>query len=664
MFRFFFLLAALFSFNVFAIAPHPDDLFHRLKLDDAFLNSPVCSIKRKGVSLTCDFFTAKNDPAIQSGKITFLNKTHNEKGDHGNIVAEVVSRFLPKGKTYLKESADFQSSIKDDLKNIQSISGHPVLTVNYSIDGGISDEGEVDYEEEAKALCKVMSPILRHKILVLAAGNDSDSLGGEEHLGAFLFAKILSRLSPQERKNLVLVGSTRRDGNREILDTRYSNVAGKYKDQFILAPAGFSSYSPETKRYNPQFGTSFAAPVITGLLTRALLANPHLKPEEAIQILFQTANKRGLVSTGDATLNGSLYGHGIVDAPLFFKAAHAFNSARAQGKAPQTSLARLLKAPQRNVFKDFRKNLRDKLDVMNLLDDYEDKDDSEFKSYKGHIQRIAKQGQVNLGKFPKSMLNLDDFVSCSEIFKTRKLSDRKFTRFALSKFPLSSTSKEMGGSLLSAALIAQRNDLADHLLNNGFNIHLRGKNSLGDAGLLPIHGATYIGNEVYVKKLIQKGSSVTDRINPAFFPYFVDTPLITIVGALEYPNIPQRLKILDMLYHQGANFSQTIVDKTLAELTEELLGADSLITQRVKYYAQNSGVIKRKPIQIEAPAQITPGKKPSLQKGSSKLTRKQTVKEDRKKARLERKKAAQKAKLERKAKQKTKIKGNRAKKKA
>jgi len=671
MFRspFLFLLSVLFSFNVFAIAPRPDELFHRLGLTDSFLRGPMCSVKRKGVALICDFDTLKNDPAIQSGKVTFLNNTHNGEGDHGNAVAEVTSRFLPKGRTYLKEVGKFEDTIRDDLLGNHFINDSPVLALNYSIDLTPDNEQAAEkIEKKAREVAKAIAHVLNKKILVLAAGNNSESAGGQEQVKTFFFSKLLSMLTPQQRKNIVLVGATCRSGNREVLDARYSNVAGKHADQFILAPSGFSAYSPQEKRHERHFGTSTAAPVITGLLTRALLANPRLKPGEAVQLLFQTANKRGLVSTGDVALNKSLYGNGIVDAPLFFRAAHDFNAARTQGKPPQASLTHLLKNPQPNVFRDFKKNLRDKLDVMNLLDDYED--------YKSHIQRIAKQGHMGLENHPSSMFSLDDFDSCSEIFKAQKLPDHQFTQFALSKFPLSSLAKEHGGSILTAALLAQRKDLTNHLLNNKFNIHFRGKNSLGDAGPLPIHAAALVGNDVYVKKLIQKGISINDRVNPTFFPFFVDSLVCTIFGFSNHPHVSQRLNILDMLYHQGADFHQMLGNYSLVELTEEGLGAKSPITKRVKYYAKNSGIIQRKPILIETQTQKAAPKKPNLLKEPVKLTKKTVVsktpqnpvgkeKAAARKAKLTKKAAARKAILVKKAaKKKAKTKKKHTKKKA
>ena len=191
MFRsfFLFLLSVLFSFNTFALTPSSDELFQRLALTDAFLKGPICAVKRKGVALICDYFTFKNDPAIQSGRVTFLNKTHNGVDDHGNTVAEATSRFLPKGRTYLKEVDKFEDTIREDLLGNHFIKNSPVLALNYSIDGGLEDEETEEIEKKAKKLAKVITPVLNRKILVLAAGNDSKSAGGQEQVKTFFFSK-------------------------------------------------------------------------------------------------------------------------------------------------------------------------------------------------------------------------------------------------------------------------------------------------------------------------------------------------------------------------------------------------------------------------------------------------------------------------------------------
>lgn len=641
MFRFLtiFFAGLFFSSHLSAVSPQSDDLFQRLKLKDSFLNGPVCSVKRKGVALTCDLSTVKNDPAIQSGKVIFFDKNHNGEGDHGNQCAEIVSRLLPKGRSYLKQSETFVSSLKKDLRGIHNVSGHPILVVGYSIYGN-------DEREDLQAICKELSPVLRHKIVVLAAGNHRTTLSGKTLQRYSMFEKIFAKLSPQERKNIIFVGATHPKERREILDSRYSNIAGEFGSHFILAPSKFVGYSPRQQRQEMLLGTSFAAPVITGLVTRALLANPKLTSQEVVGLLFQTANKRNLVSTGNFEVDRSFYGHGVADAQLFFKAAHAYNRAREKGKDPRASLSLLLNTSRPNVFKDFRKNIRDKLDILNLLNDYAHLDESDFKGYKNHVLHTTKQGPLNIEKLPSSHFTLDDFEACSQIFNARKLSDDKFTSFALSKFPLSSLS-QYGGSLLTKAISCERKDLVNTLLSREFDIHLRGKDGEGEAGSLPIHAAAWIGDNVTLRKLLQRGGPIDVEHRG------VDPLLITLLGEKERPEkIPQRLSILDMLFHQGANFHRKVNGLSLIDLVEEGLGKDSPLTQRVKYYAENGHHIKKKPLALELQPHKKPTEKPMIAKRNPrKEIRKQAVK-----GKIHKRRALQRKTLKRRASQKKEIK--------
>ena len=601
-----FFVAVVFSWNVFALPPAQNSLFQRLNLDEAFLNSPVCSVKRLGGALVTEYNAVKNDPNIDEDNVTLVNNQHSEEGDHGNIVSSVISRFLPKGRTFLwitPDSLDYGSVAQQNIKN------HPIFAINCSIATSIEETSKAQKNAMIKNFYQKISSLLRlRKILVVAAGNAGHSLGGKENLNTILLSNIISKLPPDLRKYIIFVGATQQIKGQEIINSRYSNNAGEFNNQFILAPSAFSAYSPQKKRQTTPYGTSFAAPVITGLLTRALLANPHLTSEDAIQLLFQTANKRNLLSTGNADLNQKIYGHGVVDARFYLQAAHTLNQLRQRHRNPQGPLAKLLQTTHLNVFRNSRnllqithpnvfrnsRNLKDKLDVVGLLGDY---------GHDTHIQRLLEKDSLNLEKYPSSQFTLDDFSSCSKIFKVRNLSDEQFKNFALSKFPLSSLS-ERGVSLLTQALREERTSLIDHLLQHNFNIHFRGKDAEGNWGVLPIHVAAMMGNQAYVQKLIQRGALINQQFFSPMHEVSFNPLLFTIFAAKQFPKeMNQRLKILDVLYHQGADFHQKIEGQFLVDVTEETFGVHSPLTKRVKHYANNSETIKRKPISTLASKQ-------------------------------------------------------------
>ena len=599
-----FFVAVVFSWNVFALPPAQNSLFQRLNLDDVFLNSSVCSVKRPGGALVTDYDAVKNDPNIDKNNVTFVNDPHHQEGDHGNIVSSVTSQFLPKGRTFLwvtPDNLDYGSVAQKNIKN------HPIFAINCSICTIINEISKSHKNEAIEYFYKNISSLLRlKKILVVAAGNEGHSLGGKEDLDTILLSNIISKLPPELRKYIVYVGATQSIKGQEVIDSRYSNNAGEFNTQFILAPSGFSVYSPQKKRQTKPHGTSCSAPVITGLLTRALLANPHLTSEDAIQLLFQTANKSNLLSTGTAGLNKEIYGHGVVDARRYLQAAHTLNQSRQQHRDPQDSLAQLQTIPP-NVFRN-PKNIKDKLDVVDLLEDY---------GHDNHIRRILEKDPLNLEKHPPFQFTVDDFRSCSKVFKARKLSDEQFKNFALSKFPLSSLS-ESGRSLLTQALREKRTSLVDYLLQHNFNIHFRGKDAEGNWGDLPIHAAAVIGSKTYVKKLIQWGALIDQRFFSPIGELSADPLICTIIGAAAYPKaMNQRLKILDILYHQGADFHQKIEGQSLVDMTEETFGVHSPLTKRVKHYANNSETIKRKPLLAVAlkqppaqPKKIVPKRSP------------------------------------------------------
>ncbi|MCC5996771.1 MAG: S8 family serine peptidase, partial [Oceanicaulis sp.] len=124
--------------------------------------------------------------------------------------------------------------------------------------------------------------------LVIAAGNDGEEEDGSGDSPAFPanFAATADAMG-----FAVAVGSIDLDYNR----SSFSNRAGGMGDFYLLAP-GRGIFAPylNSPTGEPQYahfnGTSLSAPFVAGALALLLQAFPHLQGNEALQILFETAD--------------------------------------------------------------------------------------------------------------------------------------------------------------------------------------------------------------------------------------------------------------------------------------------------------------------------------------------------------------------------------------
>ena len=141
-------------------------------------------------------------------------------------------------------------------------------------------------------------------ILVLAAGNDSFFLGGKDDLESSTLAKAIACLNPEAKKKIVFVGATTRRNDREVLDSDYSNIAGNYASNFVLAPSGFLQYSPQKGKEEMQFGTSFAAPIIAGYAAVLSSKFTDASPVDVAQQLLITAREDSFGAGYDVSIHG------------------------------------------------------------------------------------------------------------------------------------------------------------------------------------------------------------------------------------------------------------------------------------------------------------------------------------------------------------------------
>lgn len=137
------------------------------------------------------------------------------------------------------------------------------------------------------------------RVLVVAAGND-----GKDEAG--VFSAIPKEVASADGLFISVVAV---DQNNNITD--YSNKCGSASSWCIAAPGGteshpiFSTY--EENNVAGLQGTSMATPVVSGSLAMIMSAFPNLTPQQAVQILFETATDLGTPGVDE------IYGHGLVN---------------------------------------------------------------------------------------------------------------------------------------------------------------------------------------------------------------------------------------------------------------------------------------------------------------------------------------------------------------
>ncbi len=129
---------------------------------------------------------------------------------------------------------------------------------------------------------------------------------------------------PSDFDNVVSVINVVQDSNREGVvrsDTSNYNVSGQ-KAKNISAPGGniyTTGYNTNT-HYVIQSGTSFAAPLVSGIAGLMFAANPNLTPYDVEKYLYSTAND--LTESPGSSIGWDRYtGYGLVNANLALNAA-------------------------------------------------------------------------------------------------------------------------------------------------------------------------------------------------------------------------------------------------------------------------------------------------------------------------------------------------------
>ena len=206
-------------------------------IDQQFLNSPICSPKRPGAALVCDYYDSA-DPDFKSGNITILEPltTADWSNNHGGYVAGIVARFLPAKRTgILKAGSTPHDFVIKPMEDINNINGNPVFVVNFSL--CLKNQNKQTFDSIAARL----ADILKHsqKIMVAALGNESQVAGIDENL---FLPNLINKLPFNLRKYVIYVGASCEKDGKDQIDTSYSNLVGRYGAHAVYAPSGFKDW--------------------------------------------------------------------------------------------------------------------------------------------------------------------------------------------------------------------------------------------------------------------------------------------------------------------------------------------------------------------------------------------------------------------------------------
>lgn len=258
------------------------------------------------------------------------------------------------------------------------------------------------------------------KILIFSSGNTN---GRTTHFLAQL------HLTEAQKRQILFVGALSPTADNKQNPSLYSAIPGKSEGKFLWA-MGTSLIGQIGGN-----GTSFAAPRVTGLLCRLMGIYPQLTPQETIEIVCLTASKSPFFSTNDLEIDEYLYGrHGTIDPMAALQLATDFVKLRTEGQSPN-SFAQSLQLNKTSL--QPAKTLRQKLDLINFLEQHHSSNYSDSEEVKVHevLESLAKE--INLDDLyaqPQEFFIPDDLNALRSFSTTSEL---PFESFIIKTFPAS-----------------------------------------------------------------------------------------------------------------------------------------------------------------------------------------------------------------------------------
>lgn len=198
------------------------------------------------------------------------------------------------------ESARQLFDMNPDVINVSlGLSGITASEANHTI-GGMTG---FEYYVGSSGVSFFKKAAETNTVLVFAAGND-----GLSDASLFAAAPAANVLKGYQLDNLV-ISVVAVDRNLNL--AAYSNRCGSTAAWCLAAPGGTSGdpifSTTFDDGYIGLYGTSMAAPTVSGSVAVLLSAFPNLTPQNAVQILFDTATDLGAPGVD------SVYGHGLVN---------------------------------------------------------------------------------------------------------------------------------------------------------------------------------------------------------------------------------------------------------------------------------------------------------------------------------------------------------------
>ena len=207
------------------------------------------------------------------------------RADHGTAVAGVIAAKRNNGLGIdgiaevkimcIRSTPDGDERDKDVANAIRYAVDNGAHIVNMSFGKQFSPQKKlvddaVKYAEQKNVL------------LVHSAGNEGENIDTNE---SYPSDRDLNNV---EATNWISVGANDMNGD-ESLAAPFSNYGEKHVD--IFAPGVNIISLDSSNTYNMHDGTSFSAPVVSGVAALILSYHPHLKPAQLIDLLMQTSTK-------------------------------------------------------------------------------------------------------------------------------------------------------------------------------------------------------------------------------------------------------------------------------------------------------------------------------------------------------------------------------------
>ena len=230
-------------------------------------------------------------------------------------------------------------------------------------------------------------------------------------------------LSDTQKKQILCVGALSPTADNKQKPSLYSAIPGKNDGEFLWAVGKLL-----IGQINRE-GTSYAAPRVTGLLSRLISVYPQLTPEAAIEIVCLTASKSPFISTNHSEVDEYLYGrHGAIDPIAALQFAANFLKSRTEGQSPESFFQ------SQNLKKScfqFASTLRQKLDLMNFLEQHHADEDSDPEEAKVHVVLKSLAKEINLDDLyaqPQEFFTPDDLYAFKSFSTTLEPQFESFFR--------------------------------------------------------------------------------------------------------------------------------------------------------------------------------------------------------------------------------------------